>query len=238
MGNGIILGGSGDIGQAVIKLFYEKSPNQFYYSSYNKNPVGYPQENVFEFRYTFDSGISPYLINRWNKEKIDYVIFSIGKASSKSSILNTTSKEFIELYKINALILFQFIQQLVQNLDEPPKKYVIINSIAVYTQSKKSSAYSASKISLDCLARTFVKENSEYKFFSLYPSSVYSKMMRNIAEKKGYIDFEKYIDEQLGGKIITGEEIAKACWNFISCPEKYSHKSKYNMEGGFFAEYF
>lgn len=198
----VIFGGSGDLGRVLTERLKMRGIKVL--SSYNKKVT--LKEGCF--KYTAMGNYNENVFETLNKNEIKYLIFCIGIRSSKQKVEDTPTAEFLDLININALSFIEIYKAIVHNITRNNAHIVVVGSTASLDNKATNGAYSASKAYLTSIVETISKENYKVQIHMYNPSLFDSQLAREIVRMKGYRDFDKYVDENLGGKIKTTNEIA------------------------------
>ncbi|MBD5549301.1 MAG: SDR family oxidoreductase [Lachnospiraceae bacterium] len=211
----LIFGGSGDIGKDICKTFLKEGYKVF--ASYNTSKPNIKDENIIFFHYDTRSMNDFFEIFSYDIYNVIGIFFCIGVASKKNSIIDTQIDEFLMLNEINAISFIKIVQELYSIIERCESKVIVFNSEAIFKNNKNSAPYSASKSYLHSIVLSLNNElvDKGFKIKEIFLPPVSSRMMRKVARKKGYTDFEEYIDKVLKGRILNTDEIALACKKYI-----------------------
>lgn len=198
----VIFGGSGDLGQVLTARLKLRGIKVL--SSYNKKVT--MEDGCF--KYTAMGNCNENVFELLNKNEIKYLIFCIGIRSSKQKVEDTPTAEFLDLINVNAFSFIEIYKAIVHNITRNNAHIVVVGSTASIDNKATNGAYSASKAYLTSIVETISKENPKVQIHMYNPSLFDSKLAREIVRMKGYRDFDKYVDKNLGGKIKSTNEIA------------------------------
>lgn len=211
----LVFGGSGDIGKEICKVFLQEGYKVF--ASYNTSKPNIIDKNIIWFHYDTQSMNNFYEVFSGDKYNVIGIFYCIGIASKKNSIIDTQIDEFIMLNEINALSFIKIMQALYSIIDISKPKIVVLNSDTIFKNNKNSAPYSASKSYLHSIVSTLNNEliDKGVVVKEIFLPPVKSHMMAEIARKKGYANFDIYIENELKGGILNVSEIAIACKEYI-----------------------
>lgn len=212
----VIFGGSGDLGHALTECLKKRGINVL--SSYNKQKL---EPRTGFFKYTSCGKDNVKIFETLNQYEIKYLVFCIGIRSSKQRIENTDISEFLDLVKVNAISFIEIYRSLKTNLTRNNAHIIVVGSSAFKENKATNGAYSASKAYLNSIVNTISNENTEIKIQVINPILFDSRLAHEIVKIKGYNDFNKYVDEILGGMIKTSKDVAFEIENllFSDCEE-------------------
>jgi len=216
-----IFGGSGDVGQAIIKKIKTTLKNKCsIISTFRKNKIISSQE-VEQIRYDV-TGQNNELMDYLNTKNLSHVFFCIGIAS-KNNLINTSEEEILHLINVNALSFLNIYKSLFETCRQNKTRFIIISSTAAVNNRATYGAYSASKAMLESLVKTLAKEEERYgvTFNILQPSMIDSKLARRTVDALGYKNFNDYVVNKLNSKILKLSQVAKVAVDY-ALNEKYS----------------
>lgn len=205
--NILIVGGSGDLGQAIVRNLQAKKICLNIFSTYRHNPINYKE--CTELKYSYP-GNNEDFFKALNDVPINKLIHCVGIRSSKKSIAETTEDEWIKLFSTNVLSFIDVFKHLLPNLREGKAKIVAVSSTASTDCKANSGPYTVSKASLNALIETVAKEEKEYGITAqvIMPPLFNSKLARELATLKGYESLEEYKIKALNGSLIEADDVA------------------------------
>lgn len=216
----IVFGGSGDVGQAIIRNLNNLPNHNFgIVSTFSKE--GLCSQTVEQVRYNV-SNQNDELKKYFGTKNISHVFFCIGIAS-KSYLIDMSLEEIQKFISINALSFLNIYKSLFETFRKNKTRFIVISSTAAANNRAKYGAYSASKAILESLVKTLAKEEEQYgvTFNILQPSVIDSKLARQTVNMSGYKDFDDYVTNKLNNKILNLDQIAKVAVDY-ALNEKYS----------------
>ena len=203
--NILLLGGSGDIGDAIFKEIYK--PDNLYYLTYSKNKPKYKATNVKFLKLNF------YKNFQFNKNRIlkkipfNLIINNVGDCNPYKDVEKLTQKELIKSLKINFItplnIILEIVKKNVKN--KVATKIINISSNTIkFLGSKKNFQYFISKSSLEnsllYISRHFAKNNIKVNIIrpGLISTNKTTKL-KNYSNKK-FQEREKLIPMRKAGE--------------------------------------
>lgn len=140
------------------------------------------------------------------------MIFSIGIASSKQLVGETTAAEWLDLFATNCLGFVRAYQGVRDTARRCRTRVVVLGSDTTRVLGPGNGAYSASKAALEAVAATLAREEARYgvRVNVLAPSLVDSPLAGHLLRLKGVTDPAAYIGSQPWGRLITLPEVAEA----------------------------
>jgi len=204
--NILIIGGSGDLGQAILRNLQSRSFLNVF-STYSHNPR--KNNGCTELKYSYP-GINEAFFASLKDVSINRLIHCIGIRSSKKSIRDTDEEEWIRLFGVNVLSFVDVYKHLLPNLRAGNAKIIAVSSSASVDCKANSGAYSVSKAALNALIKTIAEEEKEYGITAqvIMPPLFNSKLACELAVLKGYKSLDEYNIKALNGSLIEADDVA------------------------------
>ncbi|MDF3820140.1 SDR family NAD(P)-dependent oxidoreductase [Leptospira sp. 96542] len=155
----IVTGGSSEIGKAIIEKLLGDGIGVA--AQYNSNQINIKNENLIPIQCSFENQME---VENFIKKvlslefSIGYLVNSAGYIEN-NSFLNTNSEDLRRVFEVNLFAHIQLMQRIFPNMCELEfGRIVTLSSIGVkYSGSQNSVYYSASKVALEAVTRSFAK---------------------------------------------------------------------------------
>ena len=212
----VIFGGSGDLGQAIIKnlLLRKDLIREFnIISTYCKNKVRYLQ-NIKQLRYDVNTPNNK-LLEYLSVQNLSHIFFCIGVAT-RNNLVDTSRNEISNLIDTNALSFLYLYKYLFEAFRKNKTRFIVVSSASAVNNRATYGSYSASKAVLESLVRTLINEEKQYgvTFNILQPSIIDSKLARQTVSIKGYKDFDDYVVNGINNNILKLDSVARTAVNY------------------------
>lgn len=163
-------------------------------------------------------------------KRIDILVNSAGIAPRKSSFLEGTDKEWLNIFKVNVLGTKHFCQEIIPHMQENKYGRVInISSIRGYANTTGNSAYGASKAAILTLTASLAKEFApEIAVNAVAPGFTDTRMAVLRTEKT-----KKQVTEALLGRAALPEEIAEVILFLVSDKASFITGQTIIVDGGY-----
>ena len=224
--NILLIGGSSDIGNSLIKLLDKNKYN--IYSTFNSNKKRIKNVTNFQTDLSNIKDIDNLIKNlKGKKIKFDNIIFLQGVIYSLS-LSKYTNKKIQDTISINTLSVI-FITKKILNLLKENSLVVIVSSISG-SKGSYDPVYSASKAALHGFTKSLSQWLSPKKqFICLCPGPVKAtRMFKNFSKKRQ--DF--HINQNPLKKLISAKEFAKILVDITKPHWKFANGSIIEINGG------
>lgn len=216
----VVFGGSGDVGQAIIKNLKVVLKDNFSIVSTfhnNKAPYSFGIKQIMYDASSQNNELMKYL----STKNLSHVFFCIGTVC-KNNLINTSEEEINHFINVNALSFLNIYKSLFETCRQNKTKFIVISSTAAVHNRATYGTYSASKSILESLVKTLAKEEEHYgvTFNILQPSVIDSKLARQTVNRKEYENFDDYVTSKLNNKILKLDQVAKIAVDY-ALNEKY-----------------
>ena len=230
----LITGGTGSLGEELVKEFYKDYDVTFtYYSNLEKAKE---MEKKYNAHYLHTSELDNVEYN------YDVVISNAGITINPRITSEYSEDDFKKTLDVNVLLPFKIIKN---NLPYMKKnnygRIVTITSIYAVKPEVELSGFNASKSALDTLTKTVAKEYGEFGITanSVLPSTFESKTMQDILkeyvhneqEKKEYYDM--LVADSPIKRLVTTREIAKLVRYLVSEDASFINGASIPIDGGY-----
>lgn len=231
--NIILLGSSGGIGEAIIKVLIQNKQNRIYCFQRSPSKNNTLQKKIFIGDLNDQDHFLKNL-NKINKKiKFDALICNYGVTFiQKSKILSLSNFNFSSTVQNNLISVFNNINLCLNTLKfkKNISSFVLISSLSAHLGFPNNPGYIASKGGVSALTRSFMKDFSNYgfRFNSISPGYIKTKMTSTSWKlKKKFI--ENHIPLRRWGK---PNEIANVVEFLISNKSSYINGQDIVVDGG------
>ena len=206
----IIIGGSSEIGNSlvnklskndfVISTFYKNKKNKL---KKNKNLI-YRKLNVLDLR-EIDNFCNE-IKKKFNR--IKSLIYLPANKLNLSKVGNTSVKNFLEDYKINAIGFIKIFQLLEKNLINGSANIILMSTESVNNfPSKDQSSYVSSKAALSSIGKSIAVEYADrgIKLNIIAPGLIETKFTKLIPD----VPKELYKNQNISGELVKIDEVVK-----------------------------
>lgn len=228
----LVTGGTGGIGQEVIKKFLSEGYIVCY--TYYTNRLNESNENCFGYEYCASRESEPIdkIVEDITQKfgKIDVLVNNLGKTNDKLS-LKMTSEDFIDILDTNLVTTFNFSQAVLKSMRKK-KNGSIINISSVVGQSGNLGQinYSASKSAMYGMTKSFVKEigRKNIRMNCVSPGFIETKMTDVLLD-----EIKKNMGEAISMKRFgKASEVANVIYFLASDQSSYINGQNIIVDGG------
>ena len=230
----LITGGTGSLGEVLVKEFYKEYDITF---TYNKN-----RNKALELAREYNvKCVNSEELNTINYD-FDVIINNAGININPKITEEYSKEDFREVVDVNLLMPFEIIKNNLPYMKE--KKYgriVNVSSIYAIKPEVEVVGYNASKSALITMTKTIAKEYGDYGITAncVLPSTFKSKIMDDFMETYAHTEEEKkeYLDELVKDnaikRLLEPTEIAKLIRFLISDDASFITGVAIPIDGGF-----
>lgn len=234
----IIIGGSGDIGQAIVGEFIKQGRNVLY--TYNTHldtidlvggKIVSPSE-IIAFKLDTTSkedimNLSTFIIEK--QIQINTLVYNVGK--TKDQLFKFMSEDdFMDVLDVNLIGCFRVCKVLIENIAINKGSIILISSIAGISARIGQVNYSCSKAALIALGRNLAAEYAKIgvRVNSIAPGYIKTKMLNEFSEEK----IKKIVKDIPMKEIGTVEDISNLVYFLSSEKSKYITGQMFVVDGG------
>lgn len=234
----IIIGGSGDIGLAIVTKFVEQGRNVLYTYNNHLIPInliskeGVPHGEIMAFKLDTTSKEDVMNLSTFIKEKqicVSTLVYNVGK--TKDQLFEyMVEEDFIDILNANLIGCFRICKILIENVAINKGSITLISSIAGISARIGQVNYSCSKAALIALGRNLAAEYAKLglRVNSIAPGYIKTRMLNKFSENK----IKEIIKEIPMKKIGTVNDVSNLVYFLSSEESRYITGQTFVVDGG------
>lgn len=182
----IIIGASGDIGQAIAKEYAKNGYDLAL--TYNSNPIGIENAKTYKLDLCKKGEIEEVFAKiKQDYKAIDSLIFVSGVAQKRQLIMDVQNEEIDTIFEINSKAAIRCIREFTKIVvNKNPANIVLIGSFVEKVGCSCESVYTASKSALSGLCKSLATElgNLNIRINVVAPGFIDTKMNNNLTKEE------------------------------------------------------